>query len=169
MQRRTSVPFRLTINLLVPGKVLSRAIVNAGDPCGVLQKLFQNQNMIFVDSGMTIDTNWSFECYGIQTSETLVALPENSDAVRQVGRWIQTSRESEAFDSLINSMINAPTRGESMRLRDVALMKKEMSRRHYLNRVSSVENQVHPTVHCDVTQVTDKADNVSTAPLPTLW
>jgi hypothetical protein len=166
---QAAVSHRVTINLFVPGKMLSKAIANPSDPCGVLQKLFHNQKMPFVYNGMRIDDNCSFEFYGIQTSETLVALSENSDPVRQVARWIQTSRDSETFDSLINSMMNASTRGESMRLRDISMLKKEMDRRRGLRCVTSAEKMIHRRVHRDITQVTEKAEAISTEPLPVPW
>jgi hypothetical protein len=53
-----------------------------------------------------------------------------------------------------------------MRLRDISLLKKEMSRRRCLN---SVEQMTRPTVHCSLTYVTDKAEAISTDPLPVLW
>jgi hypothetical protein len=159
----------VTINLFVPRKVLSTAIANPSDPCGVLQKLFHNQKMPFVYNGMMNDDNCSFKFYGIQTSHTLVALSENSDSVRQVARWIQTSRDSETFDSLINSIMNASTRGESMRLRDISMLKKAIGRRRGFRCVTSAEKMMHRRVHHDVTQVTEKAEAISTEPLPVPW
>jgi hypothetical protein len=88
----------LRVNLFLTGKVRSKVIINPADQCKVLQTLFQNEKMILVYKGMKSDEDRSFEFYGIETSETVVALLETNDPVRQVGRWLQTSRDSEAFD-----------------------------------------------------------------------
>jgi hypothetical protein len=118
---------------------------------------------------MVINEDFSFDFYTIEDRDTIVALPESSDPVRQFGRWAQSSRDSEAFNSLVNSIMNLTTRRESMRLRDLAVIKKELARKgRFLNKVPR-ERPILSVVRPCATVATARADQVSTQPLPVLW
>jgi hypothetical protein len=164
-----SDPSNVTFNVLSPGTFFSKAIARRRDRCRILSTLFPNTKMIFIYNGEVLNENFSFESYEIQNAEIVVAIPEIASTSQQSFRWIQISRDSEAFSSIINSMMNCSTHRESMRLRDIVLMKKEMSRRRCPEMFSSPASSAFARVSQCKTDITEKADEISTDPLPVVW
>lgn len=170
MLKRTSATQgdRLVFNVLVPGAFLSRAVAKPTDRCRVLKTLFPDRPMTYIYDGQVLDLNRTFDFYQVGNSDSIIAVPE-SDSVAQTGRWIQASRDSEAFDALMNSMMQLSTRRESMRLRDLAIRRKELHTRRELHSLSAVSQLPGPEQPRQTTNVTGRADRLSTDPLPECW
>jgi len=121
---------------------------------------------MFVYNGLVLDEHLTFEFYDICAKETIFAVRTDDDCGGESGRWIQTSRDSEFFDEMMNCMLNCSTRRESMRLRDLSILRREQNRRRFGSNIF-VPVSSFRVVH--ETSLPCKSTELCASPLPVLW
>jgi hypothetical protein len=105
---------------------------------------------------------------------TIIAVPDphNSKSTRKwTERWQKISGESEIFDTMVDALMNTRTRPELMRLRDLALAKRELRPRSYKWLYRRESQDCFPAVRQKMveTVTTGSATEISTNALPILW
>jgi hypothetical protein len=120
-------PGSFAVYVAVPGKFVLKTSVSGQEYCDVLSRLFpQGASFRFIYQGQLMDGGRTFQFYGVTPNTPIIALRECEANNAVLDRWLEFSFENELFDSQIESVMNTTTRREVMRLRDVALLRRQM-------------------------------------------
>jgi hypothetical protein len=113
--------------ILVPSGSIIKTIVSPNDQCQTLHGLFPARlQFAFLYQGQRMDEQQTFGFYGLEPNSTIIALKEQGQSVYSFEKWLKLSSDNEEFGSVVVSLMNPQTRREAMRVRDVALTKREM-------------------------------------------
>jgi hypothetical protein len=137
--------------------------------------MFSDQQVIFIYRGEQLIEQNSFEQYKMQSGESIFVIrneeEERPTSILQAQHWIRLSNDAEAISRLIDSVVNTNTRREVMRLRDVALLRREIHRRHSLRSDLSFTvpqpNHVQPNRHRTV--IVSPITELPSEALPVPW
>jgi hypothetical protein len=159
----------VAFNVLQPGHYAARARCRPGDRCESLRAWFPGQNVLFVYKGEILDWNRCIAEYRIQPNDTVVVIQGSCDRESPiVTHWLRMSRDGESFETRVAGLLDTTTRRETMRLRDLAIMRRDgFGRRPWRPRMALLD----PPRMRDTTQttITGLAAEMSTGPLPVMW
>jgi hypothetical protein len=128
----------------------------------------------FIYNGETLDPQCTFLSYGIKDSETVIALRGSVvDGLRPsaMNHWQNITRSSDFFGEFVQSLMSPSSRKESLRMRDLAIMKLDSSprRRRQLFQRAEQNGKEEPFVCFGTSVISENADKLCTDPLPILW
>jgi hypothetical protein len=155
-----------------PGTFVTRVTVSVSDSCGRLAQLFPNQPVSFIFKGKHLNMNDSFATIGIKSNETVIVLPDlGRIGTSPMDRWIRMTRDSDNCHEIIPSAMDHRCKAEAMRLRDIALLKREMRpQRHRKIGPIWTKSQCECTVGTNTKSVIGETPfELSTTELPHLW
>jgi hypothetical protein len=162
----------LSFFLCEPGKYVTRITAQPCDTCAMLAALFPDRRMLFIFKGMVLTPATTFESSGIRTNDTVVGLVNRGATLGEVREWVQSTKDMDAFDEVIRSIMNIPTGSELMRLRDIALLKAELRPRQIRRSIKKYMENRPRTEASDANAksvIGEAPTELSTAMLPPLW
>jgi hypothetical protein len=136
--------------LCEPGKYVTRITARPSDTCAMLSALFPDRSRGFIFNGAILTPRISFASCGVRTNDTVVGLIDRGGTLGEVRQWVESTKKGDAFDEMIRSVMNIPTRPEVMRLRDFALMKAEMRPRQIRRAMKKYAGDRQPAGVSDV-------------------
>jgi hypothetical protein len=162
-------PCKMSVLLLIPGGPIINVFVSPNDQCRVLRLLFpKRMHFTFLYQGQRMDERQTMAFYGVEPNSTIIALKEHGQSNCTVEEWLKFSSDNNGFRSFVASIMDDKTRGEAMRVRDLALMKREIRPRRMRHLVCP-SFITEPATPCDFpTKLNyDTPTEPSVAPLPT--
>lgn len=94
-----------------------------------LQGLWPGAKKKFIFDGSQLEEHMTFEYYRIKDGDTIVALDyeetDNGEFDFARARWMNITRDTDAFNGYIKSIFDPRTSGESARLRDLLMLRME--------------------------------------------
>jgi hypothetical protein len=157
-----------------PGYLVRKVQANPADRCSMLDNLCPNKKYIFIHNGDALDRDRSFTSCGVKSAATIIGIPDSESQESlpsNVDRWKILTRSSDSFGEFVRQLMSQSTRGESLRIRDVKMMRMEAhaeKSRRAQNRWAANRDQVYvPTFQTSV--VPPKAFQLPANPMPYLW
>jgi hypothetical protein len=128
----------------------------------------------FVWRGEILSPLQQFGFYGIQNGDSIIAIQEPADSAETMLRqsqWLRLSLDHDFLEDRLRLVVNERTKSEALRLRDIALMKRELPTKRARRLIQSFldlgstgfQRQEFKTV------IPPAASELSTAELPRLW
>jgi hypothetical protein len=113
----------------------------------------------------------TFNDYGVREGDSIIALSkEDSSSFDNVNLWISLTRDHEAFNECICSMLNPETSGEAARLRDLHLTRMESMPRPFARMCTPFLNQYTEAVMSPPTILSSQSPrSPSEEALPVPW
>jgi hypothetical protein len=124
-----STPLPIIIYVSVPREIALKARINLASPTKVLHQLFPGSEMTFCYQGQIMHDTVPFLDYQIEENTTVVAVRKSGTNQREMERFLQLSADNEGFCRMIKLLMNPNTRKEWGRLRDSAILRKEIRQR----------------------------------------
>jgi hypothetical protein len=89
--------------------------------------------MRYLFNGAELIEAKTFEFYGIQNGDAIIALPaEVHDSISLTSQWLSLTRDNDAFNESMRWMVDPRTSDEAARLRDLHLLRAEAKSRGFL-------------------------------------
>lgn len=113
----------ISVYLCVPKNYASKVNVNVDHCVGIFQKRFPNEHKKFIYNGQYLMNEFTFGFYGIKNDDVIVAVSDDKNKIDfSNNNWMHASRDSEDIANRIAFSMNAKTRPEASRLRDLKFM-----------------------------------------------
>jgi hypothetical protein len=165
-------PSPLHFFLCAPGKFITHITARPCDTSVLLSSLFPDQPMVFLFKGMILTPTVTFSDFGIRTNDTVVGLPDRRVLLGEVREWVKATKDGDALDEMIRSVMSVSTRPELMRLRDLAWSRAEMRPKQMRRAMRRHEDSDPPMPVVDAgakSVIGEVPTELSTAELPQLW
>ena len=161
----------LSIYLCVPKKYTRRICIKKNQKINTLQKRFPNDPKKFIFNGQYLGEEFTFNFYGINNHDIIVAVPDNCGFDLSNSNWIHASRDSDDIADRISFSMNSKTRPEASRLRDLKFMSIERKPRIYRKMCGAVERSADefPKVFSNTIIDYTYTDSPSVQALPVCW
>jgi hypothetical protein len=169
MKGSTLAEDSLILNVVVPQCCVAPICVSPSFPLGSIQEHFPGR--CFIYRGQLLDENQTFAFYGMKSKDSMVALPANRSEV-MTERWATITRDSETFYDMIQSLMEAPSRSETLRIQDLRAMRLESRPRQYRRFLTSFAPSIDLAVapmKSEATVIPKPPEDVSTEALPDPW
>jgi hypothetical protein len=135
---------RVEIRICIPHEPVLTVLAKVSSEIEGLQTLWPNHPKIFIYKGCQLIPSMTFEGYGIRDGDSIVVLPQgegrvHADAARE---WMNETRDNDAFNASIGSIINPVTSLQVARLRDLrwaALERRPRQIRHLTSLVMELQ------------------------------
>lgn len=136
-----------------------------------LQMLWPSSPKKFVFNGSILNSDMTFDFYGIKNGDTIIALSNDlQENYAMTSRWITLTRDSENLSDSIKSMIHPRTAREASRLKDLHLMKIERKPKLFIKLCAPfLEEETESKVDQSTLFLPDQATEPSTSALPVFW
>jgi hypothetical protein len=163
----------IMIYVCIPSKCIKCLSARSSDECSVLQGLLPGKKVCFIHHGALLRMDHTLEYYGVKDGDTIIAvveLPQSSVLPSLVDRWLTLTRTSDSFSDRVRSLMTPTSRRESLRLRDLAMLRAENSRtrnrrlvRRFFERSYREDEQAENSV------IAENSAELSAEPLPKCW
>jgi hypothetical protein len=156
--------------LCLPGKYVTRINARKSDSCRLLADLFPDQPMLFVFQGQLLRMSDTFASYTISFNDSVIGLSDRGRESDEARNWLRVTRDSIAFDEMIESMMNPRQYSETGRLKDIAFLKTELRPKQYRRVIKRLDEvrQVEPPAVAPKSVIGEVPSEMSTAELPRL-
>jgi hypothetical protein len=139
---------------------------------GALQTLWPSAPKRFIFNGLELLNGMTFDFYGIQDGDSIVALPlDHGESIYGTSSWLNATRDAEAFNEALKWMLDPVTSNEAARLRDLHLMRLERRPKGLIKMYSPLlareQSERSPAIAARIPCAPALAP--STEPLPELW
>ena len=162
---------QLSIYLYIPGNCILKVRVSKSSPVSDLKKILRNEQAVFIYNGTMLDEKGTFQSYDLKDSEVIVALSSKYTSF-EIERWMNATRDSDAFVEKIDGIVNQKTLRESARLRDFQLAKMERKPRAFRRLCATYRSFSESAISItssDTTLSFNMPSSPSTDPLPIFW
>jgi hypothetical protein len=164
-------PFLLYI--CFPDKCVRSVRVRGSDPCSALNAFVPGTPHCFIYKGELLNLNLPFSAYGVQESQTIVAIPQpppESLLPSRFDYWKRITRDGDHFADFVQRLMSTSSRRESLRMRDVAIMRAESNPRRFKRMSQRFSDKLDALGSTQIPSVIgEPVVDLPTDPLPVLW
>ena len=132
----------ISLYLCVPNKYTRRICIRKNQKISILKKRFPNDPKKFIYNGQYLGNEFTFDFYGMNDHDIIVAVPDNCEFNLSNNNWIHASRDSDEIADRISFSLNSKTRPEASRLQDLRFTTVERKPRLYRRMCSAVNKAI---------------------------
>jgi hypothetical protein len=160
----------VSLHVYCPGRCVAKVNVRPGARIQELHRLIPGDAVTFVSNGVVLVEKQTFSFYGIRERDIIVSVPcQPTD--REMAKWIDLTRDCEAFSERIASIIDQGTSREAGRIRDFQITRMERKPRTFRRLTNNCQRPLLPLRPQKAfrTILPERADGPSIEPLPVFW
>jgi hypothetical protein len=164
----------VTFYVCFPEILVRRVRANPASRCSILCNLCPARRDRFIFNGEVLNLDSTLGSYGIRNFDTIVGVPEpdaQGNLPTKVDYWRNVTKTSDSFGEFVKDLMTPSVRKESLRMRDLAMMKVESNPMRYRKMKQRYQGRPDQQSAGIVGEsvVTANALQLSTEPLPILW
>jgi hypothetical protein len=161
----------IEIRVCAPHEPVRKVMTRRLSLISALQCLWPTCPKCFIFQGRTLLESMTFEFYGVCDGDSIIALPNDSDrgnlAVLQ--EWLSVTRDMDALNETIRSILNPATTRQVARLRDLHWMALERRPRQYQRMITALMDTEQRPSFLRSTVIKEPPKTPSVEAMPVLW